>query len=95
MSVTFADPGLVPKRRAGQAGAGLEARGRPADRQRVRVTGPGRANAGAKALTVVGTMLAGDDFIDDCDVLRTVAGPVVFNDIRAPSTIGTFLRCFT
>lgn len=54
----------------------------------------GRANCGTKALTVIGAMLAGGDSIDDVDVLRAGAGPEVFDRIRAPSTIGTWLRSF-
>jgi Transposase DDE domain group 1 len=63
--------------------------------ERVRLTGPGKANSGIKALTVVGAMLAGGDSIDDTDVLRAGAVPKVFDQTRAPSTIGTWLRCFT
>jgi hypothetical protein len=54
----------------------------------------GRANCGTKAMTVVGAMLAQGDSIDDCDVLRSGAAPEVFDQIRAPSTIGTWLRSF-
>ena len=55
---------------------------------------PGAANCGAKALTVIGAMLAGGDSIDDCDLLRSAALPEVFDQVRAPSTIGTWLRSF-
>jgi hypothetical protein len=55
---------------------------------------PGAANSGAKAATVIGAMLTGADSIDDCDVLRAGAAPELFNDVRAPSTIGTWLRGF-
>jgi hypothetical protein len=55
---------------------------------------PGAANCGAKALTVVGSMLAGGDSIDDVDVLRAGAAPELYDDTRAPSTIGTWLRAF-
>ena len=57
---------------------------------------PGRANAGDKLLTLVASALAGGDCIDDTDALRAggtdrVLGCVV----KAPSTLGTFLRrCF-
>ena len=55
---------------------------------------PGRANTGDK-LTLVASALAGGDFIDDADALRAggtvgVLGCVV----KAPSTLGTFLRSF-
>jgi hypothetical protein len=54
----------------------------------------GRANGGTKAMTVIGAMLAGGDSIADVDVLRAGAGPELFDDGRAPSTIGTWLRGF-
>lgn len=54
----------------------------------------GRANSGTKAMTVIGAMLAGGDSIDDVDVLRAGAAPELFDQIRAPSTIGTWLRAF-
>jgi hypothetical protein len=57
--------------------------------------GPGAANGGAKAVTVLGSMLAGGDSIDDVGVLRAGAAGVLFDDVRAPSTIGTWLRAFT
>ena len=56
---------------------------------------PGPANAGDKMMTLVASALAGGDCIDDADVLRAggtvgVLGCVV----KAPSTLGTFLRSF-
>ena len=56
---------------------------------------PGRANTGDKLMTLVASALAGGDCIDDADVLRaggtaSVLGCVV----KAPSTLGTFLRSF-
>ena len=56
---------------------------------------PGRANTGDKLLTLVASALAGRDCIDDTDALRAggtvgVLGCVV----KAPSTLGTFLRSF-
>jgi hypothetical protein len=54
----------------------------------------GRANCGTKAMTVIGAMLAGADSIDDVDVLRSGAAGELFNQVRAPSTIGTWLRGF-
>ena len=52
------------------------------------------ANSGAKALTVIGSMLAGGDSIDDTDLLRAGALGELFDGTRAPSTIGTWLRDF-
>ena len=56
---------------------------------------PGGANTGDKIMTLVASALAGGDCIDDADVLRAgrtarVLGCVV----KAPSTLGTFLRSF-
>ena len=56
---------------------------------------PGRANTGDKMLTLVASALAGGDCISDADALRAggtvgVLGCVV----KAPSTLGTFLRSF-
>ena len=56
---------------------------------------PGRANVGDKMMTLVASALAGGDCIDDTDALRAggteqVQGCVV----KAPSTLGTFLRSF-
>jgi hypothetical protein len=53
------------------------------------------ANAVAKATSVVGGMLAGADCIDDLDLLRHGGMSRLFGGIRAPSTLGTFLRSFT
>jgi hypothetical protein len=61
--------------------------------QRLRLGAHG-ANSGAKALTVIGSMLAGGDSIDDTGLLRAGALPALFDDTRAPSTIGTWLRAF-
>jgi len=53
------------------------------------------AHAATKASCVVAGMLAGADSIDDLDVLRHGGMAKVFSGIRAPSTLGTFLRSFT
>jgi len=50
------------------------------------------ASSGTKALTVIGSMLAGGDSIDDVAVLRSGAMGSLFDATRAPSTIGTWLR---
>jgi len=52
-------------------------------------------NAAAKAACVVGGMLAGADSIDDMDLLRHGGMTRLFGGVRAPSTLGTFLRSFT
>ena len=56
---------------------------------------PGRANTGDKLMTLVASAMAGGDCVDDTDALRAggtvgVLGCVV----KAPSTLGTFLRSF-
>ena len=56
---------------------------------------PGRANAGDKMLTLVASALAGGDCIDDADALRTGSTNSVLGcPVKAPSTLGTFLRSF-
>ncbi|GAC1535968.1 MAG: IS1380-like element ISMsm10 family transposase [Marmoricola sp.] len=50
------------------------------------------SNSGAKALTVIGSMLAGGDSIDDVAVLRAGAAGSLFDGTRAPSTVGSWLR---
>ncbi|MGW2940089.1 IS1380 family transposase [Streptomyces sp. NPDC001156] len=49
----------------------------------------------AKVLSIVAGMVAGADSIDDLDVLRHGGLPRLFGGVRAPSTLGTFLRAFT
>ena len=56
---------------------------------------PGRANTGDKMMTLVASALTGGDCIDDADVLRTGGTASVIGCIvKAPSTLGTFLRNF-
>jgi len=63
--------------------------------QRLTMRGPGTANAGVKLTALVAGMVAGADSIDDMDVLRHGAMHRLFGGVRAPSTLGTFLRTFT
>jgi len=57
---------------------------------------PGRAHVGDKALTLVMSALAGGDCIDDADTLRAGGTAAVLgHQLRAPSTLGTFLRSFS
>ena len=56
---------------------------------------PGRANTGDKMMTLVASALAGGDCIDDADVLRTGGtARALGGTVKAPSTLGTFLRSF-
>jgi hypothetical protein len=52
-------------------------------------------NAEVKVPGIVAGMIGGADSIDDLDPLRHGAMPVLFGGIRAPSTLGSFLRSFT
>jgi hypothetical protein len=55
----------------------------------------GGVNAHLKVPTLVAGMIAGADSIDDMDLLRHGAMSRLFTGVRAPSTLGTFLRSFT
>src|SRR4051795_6807342 len=96
INVRFDDPnlvscaGLVPvmalAQRCGLAALLVE---------RLTITAKGGANAAVKVLAVVAGMVCGADSIDDLDVLRHGGMARLFTGIRAPSTLGTFLRLFT
>ena len=93
VDAVFDDPNLI-------GSAGLVPVMRLADRaglhellqERLSVTS---ANAAVKAACVVAGMIAGADSIDDLDVLRHGGMSKVVTGVRAPSTVGTFLRTFT
>lgn len=96
VGVAFDDPnlvlhaGLVPVVRLAERAGLIEM----VDRL-VTVPGSAGAHAGAKVGSIVAGMVAGADSIEDLDVLRQGALPGVFAGIRAPSTLGTFLRACT
>jgi hypothetical protein len=93
---SFDDPnlvshaGLVPvmalAERAGLAGLVAE---------HVRPGGDCGVNADLKVACLVAGMAAGADSIDDMGLLRHGAMPALFGGIRAPSTLGSHLRCYT
>src|SRR5258708_9023142 len=95
-SARFDDPnivsraGLVPVVSLAER-AGFEALAR----RHVAVAGKCGVNAEAEIGWLVAGMAAGADSIDDMDVLRHGAMPEVFAGVRAPSTLGSFLRSFT
>src|SRR5690349_2798350 len=60
--------------------------------EHVRIARPCGVNAQVKIGSIVAGMAAGADSIDDLDLLRHGAMPALFTGIRAPSTLGTFLR---
>ncbi len=96
MSVRFDDPNLVSC--AGLAAVlALAARCDLAGllTSRLRITARGGANATAKILALVAGMITGADSIQDMDLLRHGGMDRLFTDVRAPSTLGTFLRLFT
>jgi hypothetical protein len=51
---------------------------------------------GRRVATLVHAMIAGAECIDDADVLRSGSTAAVLgHKVMAPSTLGTFLRCFS
>jgi hypothetical protein len=96
ISASFDDPnlvsraGLVPVMAlAGRAGLADLVRGR------VRITARTGVYPEVKVGCLVAGMAAGAGSIEDLDVLRHGALPEVFGGVRAPSTLGSFLRSFT
>lgn len=55
----------------------------------------GGVNAHLKIPALIAGMVAGADSIDDMDLLRHGGMDRLFAGVRAPSTLGTFLRTFT
>lgn len=92
-SAQFDDPnlvscaGLVPVMRLAQRCdlAGMVG-------EHLKVTVPVGANAHVKVPAIVAGMIAGADSIDDLDVLRHGGMTELFGGVRAPSTLGSFLR---
>jgi hypothetical protein len=93
--VRFDDPnlvshaGLVPVMRLAEL-VGLE----ELVAKHVRVDAKVGANPGVKVGSLIAGMVAGADDIDGMDLLRHGALPDTFGGIRAPSTLGSFLRAF-
>src|SRR6266536_1440319 len=95
-SARFDDPNLVSRAGLVPVMALAERAGLFAlARDHVTVTGPCAANAGLKIGCLAAGMAAGADSIDDMDVLRHGAMADLFDGIRAPSALGSFLRSFT
>lgn len=96
VSAAFDDPNLIGV-------AGLDPVLRLAERaglpdlvsEHLTLSGPGTANAVLKIPALIGGMVAGADSIDDMDLLRHGGMGRLFTGVRAPSTLGTFLRTFT
>jgi hypothetical protein len=62
--------------------------------EHVKVTARVGANAHLKVPGIVAGMITGADSIDDLDVLRHGGMDKLFGGVRAPSTLGSFLRGF-
>ncbi len=63
--------------------------------EHVRLDRPGGAHPAVKVPALIAGMVAGADCIEDMDLLRHGAMGRLFDGVRAPSTLGTFLRAFT
>ncbi|HYA51140.1 MAG TPA: IS1380 family transposase [Streptosporangiaceae bacterium] len=93
---TFDDPNLVSRaglvpvmalaERAGLGGLAGE---------HVRIARPCGVNPQVKVPSIVAGMAGGADSIDDLGLLRHGAMGALFGGLRAPSTLGSFLRSFT
>lgn len=92
ISGRFDDPNLVSCAGLVPVAALAERVGLPGLLERLTVPA---ARAGTKLLAVVLGMVAGADSITDLDLLRHGAMRRLFVGVRAPSTLGTFLRSFT
>lgn len=96
MSSTFDEPNLLAYAGLVPAVALAEQVGLAAMAQdMLTVPSDAGANPGAKVMSLVAGMTAGADSIDDMGILRHGATARVFTGVRAPSTLGTFLRAFT
>jgi hypothetical protein len=93
---TFDDPnlvsraGLVPVMALAQRAGLSDLVG-----EHVRISRRCGVNAQVKVPGIVAGMIGGADSIDDLDLLRHGAMGMLFGGIRAPSTLGSFLRSFT
>ena len=63
--------------------------------EHVRVPGTAGSNSVTKVVALIAGMIAGADNIAKMDLLRHGAMGRLFTAVRAPSTLGTFLRAFT
>jgi hypothetical protein len=96
MHATFDDPHLVSRAGLVPVMALAQRAGLPdLVTEHVRVGHRCGVNAQVKVPCLVAGMVAGADSIDDLDLLRHGAMPALFGGIRAPSTLGSFLRAFT
>jgi hypothetical protein len=96
IQATFDDPnlvsraGLIPVMALAQRAGLADLAG-----EHVRAARRCGVNAQVKVPGIVAGMIGGADSIDDLDLLRHGAIGALFGGIRAPSTLGSFLRSFT
>jgi hypothetical protein len=99
VDVAFDDPNLIADAGLVPVVALAEQVGLPGlVTEHVTITGAANgagANPAVKVMSLLTGMVAGADSIADVDRLRHAGNAVVFDEIRAPSTLGTFLRAFT
>ena len=96
LSATFDDPNLVSV--SGLAPVVALAQSCRLDdlvAEKLTLKATGGVNASVKVPALVAGMVAGADSISDMDLLRHGGMDRLFAGIRAPSTLGTFLRAFT
>jgi hypothetical protein len=91
----FDDPNLLTHAGLAPLLALADSAGLPGLLAGARPGGPCGAGAAAKAMCLVAGMAAGADSIEGMDLLRDGAMETVFGGVRAPSTLGSFLRSFT
>jgi hypothetical protein len=95
ISACFDDPNLVSRAGLVPVMALAERAGLHAlTRRHVQITAKTGVFAEAKVACLVAGMAAGADSIDDMGLLRHGAMPDLFGGVRAPSTLGSFLRSF-
>jgi hypothetical protein len=92
---SFDDPNLIAHAGLVPLAALAERAGLHEAAASARPAGDAGANAGLKAACLAIGMAAGADSIDDMGLLRHGAMEVLFGGVRAPSTLGSFLRAFT
>ncbi len=96
ISASFDDPNLVSRAGLVPVLALAERAGLHAlTRRHVQITAKTGVSPEVKVACLVAGMAAGADSIDDMDLLRHGAMPDLFGGVRAPSTLGSFLRSFT
>jgi hypothetical protein len=96
LSATFDDPNLVSVGGlAPVAALAADCRLGELVGEKLTLKARGGVNAQLKVSALVAGMVAGADSINDLDLLRHGGMGLLFAGIRAPSTLGTFLRSFT